>query len=175
MKRLQVPEKVQKTVSAFQKKKTVEKTELALAETVAFLRNCVSGDAIPSSEVILTELIAYQPILAPGFAGMLTELRQNNAAGALERFTSVAGEKEGKDIGRLLLEWDRLDAPELIETLLSFQRHLSEVRYTRRAKEDEIISDLLYIPVVLNVMLVFVNFIVVGFFIEQKELFEFMF
>ena len=106
---------------------------------------------------------------------MLSRLRQNDPEGALAAFTAVAGDKEGADVGRLLLQWDELEAPELTGTLLSYQRHLAEMRYTLYRKTDELVSDLLYIPVVANVMLVFINFIFVGYFLEEQELFEMIF
>ncbi len=37
------------------------------------------------------------------------------------------------------------------ETLLSHQRSLREMRGSRQKKKDEMISDLIYLPVVMNV------------------------
>ena len=106
---------------------------------------------------------------------MLSRLRQNDPKGALDAFIDVAGDREGADIGRLLIQWDSLEPKEVTETLLSYQRHLAEIRYTLNRKTDELTSDLLYIPVVANVMIVFINFIFVGYFLEQQELFELIF
>jgi uncharacterized protein YneF (UPF0154 family) len=41
---------------------------------------------------------------------------------------------------------------------------------TVQKRRDETVSDLIYLPVVINVMLVFINFIYVGYFIDQKEM-----
>ena len=37
-------------------------------------------------------------------------------------------------------------------------------------RQDEIISNLIYIPVVINVILIFIDFLCVSFFIEQREM-----
>ena len=166
---------LKKRIEAFRMRQKKPKVDLALAETVSFLRNAAVGGALLSAEQVLTELVSLNNYLAPGFASMLSHLRQNDPEGALASFTSFAGDREGADIGRLLLQWDSLDTAELTETLLSYQRHLSEIRYTLNRKADELTSDLLYIPVVANVMLVFINFIFVGYFLEEQELFEMIF
>ena len=175
MKRIKLRETVRNRLNAARDKRRKVKTDLELTEAVSFLRNTISDGRIPSTEQILTELAEREGLLAEGFAGMLSRVRQNDPDGALDAFTAIAGKKEGADIGRLLLEWDRLEAAELSETLLSYQRHLSEMRYTARQKQDELTSDVLYIPVVANVMLVFINFIFVGYFLEQQEMFRMIF
>jgi hypothetical protein len=164
-----------KRIETARAKRRKPKVDRALADTVSFLRNAAAGNALPSAEQVLTELTVFDNILSPGFAAMLSRLRQNDPKGALDAFVAVAGDREGADIGRLLIQWDSLEAAEVTETLLSYQRHLAEVRYTLNRKEDELTSDLLYIPVVANVMIVFINFIFVGYFLEQQELFELIF
>lgn len=174
-KRMRLMEEIEEKRKAVRAKRNKGKRDIALAETVSFLRNAAIGDTLPPVEQVLTELVSFGNILSPAFFAMLSHIRQNDPAGALSAFTEIAGEKEGGDIGRLLLQWDRLDGGELTETLLSYQRHLSEVRYTLDRNADELASDLLYIPVVLNVMLVFVNFILVGYFLNEEEMFRMIF
>ncbi|MBE6037262.1 MAG: hypothetical protein E7223_06610 [Clostridiales bacterium] len=151
-----------------------EKRDLELAEVIAFLRNLTASgrEHLPGLDSLLEELAGRGGVLAPGFAAMLQLVRQNQMGEALEAFALHAGEKEGKDLGRLLLEWDRIGPEELSETLLSYQKHLKEVRFTLQKKRDELLSDLLYLPVVCNVLLVFFNFVYVGCFLEQKELMD---
>jgi len=167
--------KLRSKMNAFHMSRTKPKIDLALAEAVSFLRNAAVSGTLPSCEVILTELCNSDTILTSGFAGMLSRLRQNDREGALRAFTAVAGDREGGDIGRLILQWDELEPEEVLETLLSYQRHLAEVRYTVARRRDELASDLLYVPVVMNVMLVFVNFIFVGYFLDEQEMFQMIF
>ena len=154
-----------------------EKRDLELAEVISFLRNLAASgrDALPGLDSLLEELVQRGGLLAPGFAAMLQLLRQNQKGEALEAFAACAGQKEGKDLGRLLLQWDSLEAEELTETLLSYQKHLKELRFTLQKRRDELLSDLLYLPVVVNVLLVFFNFIYVGYFVEQKDMLSLFF
>ena len=154
-----------------------EKRDLELSEVISFLRNLAASgrESLPGLDSLLEQLAARGGLLAPGFAAMLQLVRQNQMAEALEAFAAHAGPKEGKDLGRLLLQWDSLEGEELTETLLSYQKHLKEMRFTLQKRRDELISDLLYLPVVVNVMLVFLNFIYVGYFVEQKDLLSLFF
>jgi hypothetical protein len=76
-----------------------------------------------------------------------------------------------RDFGRLLIQLDEISPRELEETLLSYRKNIREVKATRQKLQDEMMSDLLYLPVVINVLMIFVNFIYVAYFIEQKEMF----
>ena len=148
------------------------KAEIELAETVSFLRNTIilgNGRAI-GANALLEQLAARGGTLSPAYARMLRLLRQHQAAAAAEAFTAAAGSEYAADLARLLVYWDAIDPAMLLETLLSFQKGMSEKRTTAQKRRDEVLSDLLYLPVVTNVMLVFLNFIYVGYFIDQKEM-----
>jgi hypothetical protein len=47
---------------------------------------------------------------------------------------------------------------------------MKEMRLTARKKKDELVSDLIYLPVVANILIVFLNFIFVAYFVEQKDM-----
>ena len=56
-----------------------------------------------------------------------------------------------------------------METLTSYQKAIEQVRLTKQKKWDEMISDLVYFPVIMNVMLILINFIYVAYFIDQRD------
>jgi hypothetical protein len=97
-------------------------------------------------------------------------LRKNQKEDAIQSFIETVGSEFSKDFARLLTQWDEIDPRELTETLLSHQKNIREVRLTVQKRRDEMISDLIYLPVVVNVMLVFLNFIYVAYFLEQKQM-----
>ena len=72
-------------------------------------------------------------------------------------------------IGEILTGWDELPPSEVTKTVDAYISMLREERKTARKKKDELISDLVYFPVVLNCMMVLLNFVNVAFFIEQRE------
>ena len=156
----------------FLKKIKKARMESELYETVAFLRNAIllGNGRVKGADSLIEELSTRRGYLAAVFGKVLRLIRQNQKEEALRCFTEELGETQGSDFGRLLLAWDEMDPSLLEESLFSYQKCIREVRLTARKKKDEVISDLIYLPVVLNVMLVFLNFIYVGYFIDQKEM-----
>ena len=49
------------------------------------------------------------------------------------------------------------------------------MRYTKIRRRDELISDLVYFPVVLNCVVVLLNFLYVAYFLQQKEILSLFF
>lgn len=149
-----------------------EKVDLELYEGISFLRNAVTigkGAAI-SGDMLIEKLAEHGGLLSPVYAKMLRLLRQNQKEDAIVSFSDTARTELSKDFARLLLQWDELDPRELTETLVSHQRNIQEARITLQKRRDEWISDLIYLPVVVNVMLVFLNFIYVAYFLDQKQM-----
>jgi hypothetical protein len=101
---------------------------------------------------------------------MLRLLRLNKKTDAISYFAEAVNTNAAKEYGRLLIQWDEIDPRELMETLISHQKNMNEVSLTLRKKRDETISDLIYLPVVVNLMIVFINFIYVAYFLDQKEM-----
>jgi hypothetical protein len=49
---------------------------------------------------------------------------------------------------------------------------MKAARLTEQKKKDEMISDMVYFPVVVNILVIFVNFIYVAYFLDQKEMLQ---
>ena len=61
---------------------------------------------------------------------------------------------------------------DLQETLEMYRQNIREETITKEKQKNEIMSDLIYIPVMCNVMLIFINFIYIAYYAQQKELFQ---
>jgi hypothetical protein len=109
-------------------------------------------------------------LLRPIFIKMLNLLRINQPNEAAELFSEMTGTRAGRDFAVLLIKWDQLNPPELVENLLSYEKSMKSIRITAQKRRDEIISELIYFPAVLNILIIFINFIYVAYFIEQKEM-----
>jgi len=94
-------------------------------------------------------------------------MRMGDKKDALATFSKKTGLPIG--IGEILTGWDELPPSEVTKTVDAYISMLREERKTARKKKDELISDLVYFPVVLNCMMVLLNFVNVAFFIEQRE------
>lgn len=149
-----------------------EKMNMEIYEAISFLRNITilgRGSAC-SSDTMLELLVERKGILAPIYGRMLQMLRQNQPGEAVVYFSEKVNTDIGKDFARLIVQWDAVDPRHLMETLLSHQKNIREVRMTALKRRDEVISDLIYLPVVVNIMLIFINFIYVGYYVDQREL-----
>ncbi|MDD2216541.1 MAG: hypothetical protein PHE41_08250 [Eubacteriales bacterium] len=149
-----------------------EKMDLEIYEGISFLRNmtAMGRGSLISSDTVVELLTDHGGILFPIYAKMLQLLRQNQKERAIHYFSEIVGTEISKDFARLLIQWDEIDPNELMENLLSHQKNIKETRLTIRKRQNEMISDLIYLPVVINIMLIFINFIYVGYFIDQKEM-----
>ena len=141
-------------------------------ESITFLRNLASIDKGReySSDTIIEKLAEHNGLLRPILIKMLNLLRINKPREAAELFAEKVGTRAGKDFVVLLIKWDQLNPSELVETLFSYEKSMKSMRITAQKKRDEIVSELIYFPVVINILIIFVNFIYVAYFIEQKEM-----
>ena len=65
--------------------------------------------------------------------------------------------------------WEDVPPGDLLNTVEVYRSALREDRLTRQKRRDEMVSDLVYFPVVVNAMAVLMNFIYVAYFIQQRD------
>lgn len=149
-----------------------EKAEIEIWESISFMRNVVSNGegGHYTSDALLEEFIKRKEVLAPAFTGALQLMRQNQMDEAFKYFTDLVATKNSKEFAHLLIRWDIIDPDYLMETLVTYQKNIREARFTAQKQRDETLSNLIYLPAVLNIMLILLNFIYVGYFKEQMEM-----
>ncbi len=163
-------EAVFRLINAYREKKM----DREIFESITFLRNLASIEKGRSSstDFIIEQLSEHNGLLQPVFIKMLNLLRVNKAKEAAELFAKKVGTTAGRDFAGLLIQWDRLEPGELLETLLSYEKSMKAVRLTDQKRRDEVVSDLIYFPVVVNILVIFINFIYVAYFLDQKEMLQ---
>lgn len=157
----------------FQKLSRKYKVEKEIYEGTSFMRNILTLNAGKEvrADVLIEKLADKNGVLQPVYAKMLGLLRVNRAGDALQTFIKGCDcQASAKEYGSILVKWDELNPDELGEILISIQKAAREKRVTEQKKKDEIVSDLIYLPVVLNVLIIFVNFLYVAFFLNQQEM-----
>ena len=159
------------------KKQREEKIDKELYESISLLRNIITlGNGRAAGSDYIVELLSHREgILQPVYVRMLRFLRIGKLEDAVKAFSDEAVTPVGGEFGNLLLKWDSLDPIELTEILISYQKSIKEAKRTSQRKQDEIVSEVIYLPVVLNILIIFINFIVVGYFMEQKYMLSMMF
>jgi len=159
------------------KKRKKELMDRSIFDAISYIRNLIAtqkGGRI-SADVLLEQLSQTDSIIAPNFKRALTRLRMGKKEEMAEAFADEIGTDVARDLIRIILRWDQVEPAKLASTLHSYQCAIKESRTTRIKRTNETFSDLLYLPVILNVLLVLVNFLFVGYFIEQRELIKQLF
>ncbi|MEA4987772.1 MAG: hypothetical protein VB095_06905 [Anaerovorax sp.] len=154
-----------------------EKYESEIYEGISYLRNLIAIErgVKMSTPWILEELADLQGVMQQHYLKLLHFVRVNHKEQGLCVFAKNMGTTIGADYGRLLLQWEEMDPKHWWETLRTYQTTIKEMKRTNQRKKDELLSDFIYLPVVINVMLVLINFIYVAYFIEQQKILLWMF
>ena len=153
------------------------KCEKELLESLVFIKNLIAinqGKAI-GAVALFEELAENSKLLAPAYSKMAFYMHTGNAIEAGECLFAVIGTDFAKDIGSFLAGWEEIDPSELGGMLDAYIESLRAGRLAKAKQRDEVISDLIYFPVVINCMAVLLNFVYIAFFIEQQALFYMLF
>lgn len=149
-----------------------ERMQRELTDCLSYIKNLVIvGRGLTMSGVLmLEELAAISRELSPVFLDMAASLHicdEDKAATELYRALPFSW---AKDIGAFLAGWENIAPEDLLGSIEIYMSALREERLTVQKRRDEMISDLVYFPVVVNAMAVLLNFIYVAYFIEQREI-----
>jgi hypothetical protein len=154
-----------------------ERIDREIFDAIGAVRNIIaaSGGAHIPADALFEQLARNGGELAPLFRRALPLLRVNRKEEMARRFAGEAGTAMSGDFIRLLTRWDDVSPEKLSSTLFSYQSAIKESRTTALKRRNEVYSDLMYFPAVLNVLVVLMNFIFVAYYIEQRDLFEQLF
>ncbi len=154
-----------------------DKKDKEIYEAISLLRNMntINLGIGMSTEAVLEQLADLGGELKETYLEMLSMVRMNKREEAALVFHERIGSKISRDFGRLLIQWDDINPEDLTETLISHQKSIKEIRITEQKRKDEVTSDLIFFPVVVNVIVILINFVYVGYFIQQQEMLTQMF
>lgn len=160
-----------KSYRTFKSNRKKEKLVSELCDGLAYLKNITilgRGENI-SAELMLEELADFSPLLSDVYISMARSISMNEKALAFDALYLATDNNYAKDIGAFLASWEEIPQRELLTSIEAYLNVLREERLTKQKSQDELISDLVYFPVVINCMMVLLNFIYVSYFIEQEE------
>ena len=166
-----------KALKALSLRRRSEKLKDELSECLSYTRNIAilgSSRRLSAGE-LLAALAAQSVLLRPVFLDMAHALNTNDRQRAAGALYSVLREPYAKDIGGFLASWEDTDPDYMLRTLEVYRGMLREERVTRIRKRDELLSDIIYFPVVIDCMVVLLNFLYVAYFLQQKELLQLFF
>ncbi|MBE6020886.1 MAG: hypothetical protein E7228_03960 [Clostridiales bacterium] len=148
--------------------------ENELYQSASLLENMIKlqKNSPKGAAYIIEQISSYSKELKKPFEYMLYYLSLNQKKEAVSAFEKECGTKTAKEYGDILIKMDSTNPADLKESISLFRRRLREESITREKNKNEIISDLIYIPVLANVMLIFINFIYISYYAEQREIFQ---
>ena len=155
-------------------KKQIWKQENQIYKAVSLLQNFSSlkiGEA-KGGIFMIEQLRSYVPELGYAFDHLIYYLRINKPQEALVAFQEKIDSPSAVDFGKILINLDQMEPAYLKESILSLRENIRERGITEEKRRNEVISDMVYIPVMGNVMLIFINFIYIAYFAQQQELFQ---
>ena len=142
-----------------------------LAESLSYIKNLVvigRGESM-SAQLLLEELSELSKDLGPVFLSMARCVQLFDKQTAAQQLYDALPFSYAKDIGEFLAGWEDVPPSDLLNTVEVYRSALREDRLTKQKRRDEVISDLVYFPVVVNAMAVLLNFIYVAYFIQQRD------
>ena len=142
-----------------------------LAESLSYIKNLVvigRGENM-SAQLLLEELSELSKDLGPVFLSMARCVQLFDKQTAAQQLYHALPFSYAKDIGEFLAGWEDVPPADLLNTVEVYRSALREDRLTKQKRRDEMISDLVYFPVVVNAMAVLMNFIYVAYFLQQRE------
>ncbi len=151
------------------------KVRREMLEGTALMRNRIAaceGKKI-TTDVMLEELIADSDVLRYPYSRMLSLVRTEEHRKAVNEFAAIVNEKDAAEYAEMIIRLDDMDPADVYDSVISFQKNMKEERITEIKKRDEAVSDILYLPVVLNLLIIFFNFLYVTYFTQQKDFLEF--
>ena len=162
----------EKLFSKARARSRAQKADGEIFNGIGYIRNRImsSDNSNITTDNMIEELLANADILRPAYLRMLSLVRVDDRRKAADEFAEMAFSEHAREYGRILIQLDEVDPGEVYDTLKAFQKTIGEGRMTKLRKKDELVSDLLYLPVVLNLVIIFFNFIYTAYFIQQKDM-----
>ena len=148
-----------------------------LAESLSYVKNLVvigRGENM-SAQLLLEELSELSKDLGPVFLSMARCIQLFDKETAAQQLFEALPFSYAKDIGEFLAGWEDVPPGDLLNTVEVYRSALREDRLTKQKRRDEMVSDLVYFPVVVNAMAVLMNFIYVAYFLQQKDALSILF
>jgi len=161
----------------YRKKLNTTKLTKELADSLSYVNNIMilGQNKGVSVDVLLSELSDYSDKLKSAFLDMAHYLNINEKKLAADCLGSLIGSQIAYDVGRFLAGWEDLPPEDIADSLAMYRDSIRNELDTQSRQRNEIVSDLVFFPVVINCMLILLNFVYIAYFLEQKEALSILF
>jgi hypothetical protein len=122
-----------------------------------------------SGDYTINQLIKFSNLTKNALINFLMYYNMGKEDEAYEKFTKEINTPMGNDLGVILLKLDKLNPKELIEQIDIIKEKNREKHITEKHKKQNVISDLIYLPIIIPVFILFLNFIMITVWIPRIE------
>lgn len=141
---------------------------LEISRAMSQMKNLAitKADRPPGSTFIIEHLAKFADKTKPIIEKMQSMWNMGQKEKACDYFESTIGTPEAESFASILRKIDGLNPIELRSQMELFQEDFRRKRETARIKEDELKSNLIYSVIIVSIIAIFINFLVVGVFID---------
>ena len=153
-----------------------ENTDREIYESLSYMRNLIIAhkDGI-NSDAVISGLAERDGALKAAYIKMLSLMRMGRVKEAEDVMCEATGTEAGREFASVLTSWEYMQPEQLSQIIVSQRKSIRENCITKQKKRDEMISNFIYFPATANIFLIFINFIYISYFMQQKEMLEMMF
>lgn len=120
-------------------------------------------------EYIILHLLKFTKKTKGVFSKMLSLWRLGEEKEATEYFSKEINTKLAKEFSGILLKLDQINPIELVENLELYQSHIREEKATARLKQQETISNIVYMPIIASAFAILLNFVLIVFWMDSMS------
>lgn len=152
------------------------KKNIEIYRAISQLKNIALArkDTPPSSDFVLEQLNKFTNIIRPVFNKTIALWSMGEKEEACNYLEQAIDTKEATELANILRKLDDLEPFELKNQLSLLQESIKKERETRKIKNNENISNFVYLLVITTCIIIMVNFVVVVYYIETINQLKFL-
>jgi len=152
------------------------KKNIEIYRAISQLKNIALArkDTPPGSDFVLDQLNRFTNIIRPVFNKTIALWSMGEKDEACNYLEQSIDTREAAELANILRKLDDLEPYELKSQLTLLQESIKKERETRKIKNNENISNLVYLIVITTCVIIMVNFVIVVYYIETINQLKFL-
>ncbi|WP_430882710.1 hypothetical protein [Fusibacter sp. JL216-2] len=156
------------------KKGQEDQIDKEVFEAMTQLKNlCIAQADFPlSGDYMIEQVMKFSQITKHAYSKMLVLWRLGDSESACEVFAVTLNTKMSRELSSIFLKLESMAPVEMAEHLNLYQSHIREERMTKHLRKQEMMSYVLYAPVIASAFAIMLNFMVVVIWLDTMELMQ---
>lgn len=122
-----------------------------------------------STDYTINELLKFTSLTTKAFLGFLMFYNMGREEEAYEKFVGEINTDIGNEVGIILLKLDKLNPVELMEQINIVKGRIRERQITLKYNHQNRVSNLIYLPIIVPIFILLLNFIMITIWIPRIE------